>query len=115
MIYVVLDGKIYRIDMSGRIDVTEVEVSTAKSGVLAKSFLAMDRPLLNFHYYVVSEGVREKVILSCGFKFLFSKKWRDEWDRLYRKHGGRKSGWGSSRVRRIQAANLGRYVRDRGK
>lgn len=98
-------GKEYSVEIPrkkyGGIEILGIR-KTPTSGVIANALTEMTGHRAVRHYVVaVKDEERNEVILACGWRFSQSRRWKETWEFLYRKAGGRNSGWGKSKVRRI--------------
>jgi len=104
MKHVIHENAKYQIEITRqRVVVTEYEDTPVTSGITA-GFLSEvnNRTPVQRTWYETSRETQERVVLACGWKFSTAKAWRDEWDYLYRREGGKASGYGDCRVRVVK-------------
>lgn len=100
MKHVTYNGNKYQIEISKtRVTVTEYEDKEVGGGIIAGFLREAGKTPVQRQWYITSREDQENVILACGWKFSKAKAWRDEWDYLYRRAGGKSSGWGECKVR----------------
>lgn len=103
MRHVIHEGNNYQIEITRqRVTVTEYADTPVTTGIIAGFLRENGRTPVQRTWYETSRETQEQVILACGWKFSTAKAWRDEWDYLYRREGGKASGYGECRVQVIK-------------
>lgn len=103
MKHVTYEGQTYQIEItSNRVEVTEYDDREVTGGVVAALLRDNGRVPVQRMWYITPRAEQERVILACGWKFSRAKAWRDEWDYLYRRSGGKNSWYGDCEVKVIK-------------
>lgn len=104
MKHVTYEGQNYQIEITrNRVTVTEYADSEVTGGLISELLRDSGRVPVQRTWYITPQAEQEQVILSCGWKFSKAKAWRDEWDYLYRRAGGKDSGYGDCKVKVINS------------
>lgn len=108
MKHITYNDKEYQIEISrkrvygSRVEVTLYDDHEVAGGLIAALLRDSGRVPVQRTWYITPRAEQEQVILACGWKFSKAKAWRDEWDYLYRRAGGKDSGYGDCRVEVIR-------------
>ncbi len=82
---------------------SEVEYRETMHGAFERAYYeAFGRKLHDRWCYLVDETIANTVILACGYKFRRSRQWRNTWNYLSERAGGRVSGWGKRMVKGLR-------------
>ena len=103
MKHVIHENAKYQIEITRqRVIVTEYDDTPVATGIIAGFLRESGKTPVQRTWYETSRATQERVILACGWKFSTAKAWRDEWDYLYRREGGKTSGYGDCRVKAVK-------------
>jgi hypothetical protein len=101
--HVTYKGQNYQIEITrNRVTVTEYDDHEVTGGLIAALLRDNGRVPVERTWYITPQVDQEQVILACGWKFSKARAWRDEWDYLYRRAGGKDSGYGGCMVKVIK-------------